>query len=47
MSLFTFLEEFGAAIREGASGPDIKRRTQAKFTETLELNEKALKDSMA
>jgi len=41
------LDEFGAAVREGATSSEIKRRTQAKFIETLELNEKALKDSLA
>jgi fructose-bisphosphate aldolase class I len=41
------LEEFGAAVRAGASTAEIKRRTQAKFTETLEMNEKALKDSVS
>jgi fructose-bisphosphate aldolase class I len=39
------LEEFGAAIREGASPADIKRRTQEVFGETLKLNEMALKNS--
>jgi len=39
------LEEFGAAVREGASPAEIKRRTQARFAEALKLNEMALKNS--
>jgi len=39
------LEEFGAAIRDRASAADIKSRTQAKFAETLKLNELALSKS--
>lgn len=41
------LDEFGAAVREHASPSEVKKRTQAKFIETLELNEKALKDSVS
>ena len=41
------LEEFGAAVREGASAGEIKRRTQAKFAETLGLNKMALDKSVA
>jgi len=41
------LEEFGAAIRDRASAADIKKRTQAKFAETLKLNGMALKKSAA
>jgi fructose-bisphosphate aldolase class I len=41
------LDEFGAAIRAGCNAAEIKKRTQAKFTETLEMNEKALKESAA
>ena|ERR1700722_1232272 len=40
------LEEFGAAIRDRASAADIKRRTQAKFAETLKLNKMALDNSV-
>ena len=40
------LEEFGAAIRDGASAADIKRRTQAQFAETLKLNKLALDKSL-
>jgi fructose-bisphosphate aldolase, class I len=39
------LEEFGAAIHDRASAADIKRRTQAKFAETLKLNKIALDNS--
>jgi fructose-bisphosphate aldolase class I len=39
------LEEFGAAVREGASSAEVKRRTQASFAEALKLNEMALKNS--
>jgi len=40
------LEEFGAAIRDGASAAEIKRRTQAKFAEALKLNGSALSESV-
>jgi fructose-bisphosphate aldolase class I len=39
------LEEFGAAVRVKASATEVKRRTQAKFAETLKLNGMALKNS--
>ena len=41
------LEKFGAAIRERATAADVKKRTQAKFAETLKLNGLALKRSAA
>jgi fructose-bisphosphate aldolase class 1 len=39
------LEEFGAAVRNRGTVADIKRRTQAKFAETLKLNGTALNKS--
>jgi fructose-bisphosphate aldolase class I len=40
------LEEFGAAVREGASAAEIRSRTQAKFAEALKLNGTALRNSV-
>jgi fructose-bisphosphate aldolase class I len=39
------LDEFGAAVRDGANAAEIKRRTQSKFAETLKLNGTALNNS--
>jgi fructose-bisphosphate aldolase class I len=39
------LEAFGAAVREGADAGEVKRRTQAKFGETLAMNKAALERS--
>jgi len=39
------LEEFGAAVRNRGTVANIKRRTQAKFAETLKLNGTALNKS--
>jgi fructose-bisphosphate aldolase, class I len=40
------LDEFGAAVRDRGSAAEIKRRTQAKFAETLSLNKNALDKSV-
>ncbi len=40
------LEEFAAAVREGANAADIKTRTQSKFAEALKLNGMALSNSV-
>ena len=39
------LEEFGAAVRDGADAAEIKRRTQSRFAEALKLNGIALDNS--
>jgi fructose-bisphosphate aldolase class I len=39
------LEEFGAAVREGADAAEVKRRTQASFAATLAMNKAALERS--
>ena len=40
------LEEFGAAVKEQAGYEGIKKRTAAKFSETLKMNETALQNSV-